>query len=208
MMNKNIVIFDLDGTLYPRSNAFFHFLEVKTQQYIMSKCPSLTIEEFNKMEKDIPSVIEAIDFLGIPRENFYDSVYGDIDYTKFFDKDKKLIQCFEKSTFKQENFIVTMSGYKEIKNITKLLGIDKFITKAYSPEGTNVKSKKDLYKLIIDEYKKNKYQQIFIVGDGYSIDILPAMELGIKTIYISSDNVTNKVSDFKIKNIYEAFEIL
>ncbi len=207
-MNKNIVIFDLDGTLYPRNNIFFHFLEIKTQKYMMSECPNLTLEEFEEMEKNIPSVIEAINFLGISREKFYRKVYSDIDYNNFFEKDNRLIQCFEKNLSKQENFIVTMSGYKEIENITSILGIDKFITKAYSPEGTNVKSKKELYKSIINEYKKNEQQQVFVIGDGYAIDIVPAIELGIKTIYISADNEKNRTSDFIIKNIYEAFEIL
>lgn len=67
-MLKNIAIFDLDGTLYSRENKFFHFLELKTQNYIMNECPYLTLEHFNEMERNIPSIIDAIDFLKIPRK--------------------------------------------------------------------------------------------------------------------------------------------
>ena len=206
-MVNNIVIFDLDGTLYSRKNDFFHFLELKTQNYMMSECPGLTLEKFNEMEKNIPSVIDAIDFLKIPREKFYKDVYSDINYKSFFKRDNMLIEKFEEKLGKQENFIVTMSGYKEIEDITEVLGINKFITKSYSPEGTNAKSKKDFYIEIINKYKKDK-QQVYVIGDGYSIDILPAIELGLKTIYISQDKMIGKKADYIVDNIYEAFEIL
>ena len=45
---KNIIIFDLDGTLYPRNNKFFSFLEIKTQNYMMKMKPNLTLEKFEK----------------------------------------------------------------------------------------------------------------------------------------------------------------
>ena len=81
---KNTIIFDLDGTLYPRNNKFFSFLEIKTQNYMMKMKPNLTLEKFEKMEKNIPNLLDALKYLKLDKNKFYRDVYEDINYKKFF----------------------------------------------------------------------------------------------------------------------------
>ena len=200
---KQIIIFDLDGTLYSKDNAFFKFLEIKTQKYMMRMTPNLTNKQFKKMEEKIPNLLQALEYLKLDKNKFYEDVYGDIEYETFFKEDKKLKNIL--SGMNTTNFIVTMSGNKEINAISKLLGIEKYIEKGYSPELLDISSKGEIYEKILVEYDINP-KDCFVIGDDFKIDIEPAIAIGMNTVYIS--NKKDKNADFTAKNIYEALNMI
>lgn len=201
---KNTIIFDLDGTLYPRNNKFFSFLEIKTQNYMMKMKPNLTLEKFEKMEKSIPNLLDALRYLELDKNKFYKDVYEDINYEDFFKEDKKLKNMLE--NINTINLIVTMSANRQVEEISRLLGIDKYIERGYSPEQLDINSKEEIYIKILKEYCISP-KNCFVIGDDYEIDIEPAIRLGINNIYITNKQDT-KDADFVVKNIYEALNII
>lgn len=205
-MLKKTVIFDLDGTLYSGEHSFLKFLDLKTEKFLIKECPFLTTDKIYEMEQMVPSIIEAIDLLKISREKYYNEIFSNINYESFFTRDKKLIQAFEREEEFQENFIVSLAGYKQIEEITRILGIDKYFRDFYSLEKTKINSKKDFYLQIINKYKAD-LKKTCVVGDNYKVDLLPAIELGLKVIYINTKKKCDMLGD-TVKDIYQAFEIL
>lgn len=191
---SKLIIFDLDGTLYNESNAISEIIDDKIKSYIMKE-KKLSEADYNDLEKKIPDLLDAIKKLKINKRHFYNEVYKNIKYEHYFDENKKLRELLISISGKK--IICTNSCNYHVMQILSNLKIKDLFDEIYTTE--EYENKTEIYNIILKKYKLLA-EDVYVVGDNYKVDILPAKRIGFKTIFINENS--------KIKDIDEAIKII
>lgn len=186
-MEKKLLIFDADGTLWDSENdvflAFNHTLKTKVgfevNETEFKKLAGLSIGTM--FEKTLPDDKKD---LANECKNFYRSYYLDeghcMDTTELFDKVREVLE-----KFKEEGFYITMASGKPKRGLDKMVKhfeLEEMFDMVLGTGESNFKSKPDpgIINYIMEELNVSKEDTVMI-GDSKA-DVLAGKNAGIDTI--------------------------
>ncbi|MHA1873834.1 MAG: HAD family hydrolase [Candidatus Heimdallarchaeaceae archaeon] len=201
-------IFDQDGTLYPKNSELTDALRERTKEWI-SESLGITREEVNaiyaQLPKEFPHAYHGFLSLGLSPEEYHREVFDKVDPALFLIEDKRLVTLF--SRIPVPKFVVTLASLGYSERLQQRLGVYDSIEKTISAiEHPPTYSKAEAYELIRGNLGITA-EEICVIGDNLSTDILPAVENGFKGILVDSSNVSNRGFQV-IGSIYSLEEFL
>ena len=180
-------IFDLDNTLYSGDTKVFDQVDKKMSKFISEKL-KVTIEEAKKIQKNYfheynTTLNGMIKNHKIDANEFLEFVH-DVDL-KFLKADKPLENEIAKLNGKK--IIFTNGSKAHAANVTKRIGIDELFDGVFDIVESDFIPKPSIepYKKIIENYKIEPQYCIFF--EDIAINLKPAHELGMKTVWIKND---------------------
>ena len=209
------IIFDEDGTLIKwdkkydlKVNEALKELNIK---YTKKEANSL-LEAFNNYENE--NLIFNIEKMSNFINKYTNKKYPKEIVTKVLEKwgtcvpkkiDSKVINTLEYLNTKYELVILTDWFKKPQLNRLKLLKIDKYFTKIYTAEHTKRKPYKEAFQQAIENLKP---EECVMVGDSLERDIIGAIKLKIKPIWINEKEEKINFECIQIRKIEELKSIL
>ncbi len=206
---KNIknFIFDCDGVLYDDLEGVFGQVSKRMTEYISrklnltpTKAKELQTNYFHKYNTSLNGLMIHHD---IDPNEFLKYVH-DINLD-FLNKD--LVLRKELSKLKAKKFVFTNGSHEHASNITSTLGIKDLFDGFFDITDCNFVPKPSIepYKKFINKFNINPSETLFI--EDIAINLKPAKELGMKTVWLENDEFWGKKDsnedfvDFKINNL-------
>lgn len=201
------IIFDVDDTLIPFRDEYVLKLYQVYKKYVdkdIKDIINLIIEITESYDKNCV-YYNKTDYLkhinNYLNTNLSEDFINEIfDTMKTFinDEDKSIESTLKYLSSKYELVVLT-NWFKEVQ-VKRLenLGLLKYFKEIYTSDIIKRKPYKESFLTAIGN---NKVEECVMVGDDYNIDIKPAKELGLATVYIGDKNDFN--SDYIIKKIEE-----
>lgn len=207
---KQLIIFDLDGTLYKfRGGSYKRSLLQKrvldnAKKYIADKLRSDIAEAqkiLTKIQKQYgeDTSIGLEKELGIDRYDYFNAVW-DIPAHGIVKKERGLREAL--LALKREYNLVLLSDAPQvwINNALNELGLkDVFCDNIFSGEGNSRKGLGNAFSNIVKKLGTSP-RSCVAIGDQESTDIIPAAKLGMRTIFVHRTK-RSKVADVNIKSI-------
>ncbi len=209
-MNSNkLIIFDLDGTLYKLKGGSFSSSELNKE--MLKNAAKYIQVKLNKSREEASEILKNIKIeygenisialeekYNLDRYEYFDYVW-DIDPKNLIIKYDNLENILMRMSKEYQFLLTSDAPRKWIENVLKELNIDSFFEgKILSGEGNKRKVFGNRFTYIAKEYNI-KPEQIVAIGDQEESDIIPAKQLGFKTIYINKENKSD-VADISIKD--------
>ncbi len=209
------ILFDVDGTLYPFKDGYLNSRlasEVNERAFsFVKKFLDCSYEEAKKIMLDI-SVIEGENIsialknrYGISKETYFNNVW-DIDPVRVIDNKVDLTSIFKYLSLKYQLIAVSDAPYVWVTKALSYLGIKDLFFAIETGENDQSKKSKTLFSSVIEKYGLDPTLTISI-GDQEETDIIPAKELGMKTVCIGESNFAD-VSVNSISNICDGISQL
>ena len=201
-------IFDQDGTLYPKKSKLTDALRERTKEWI-SESLSMTREEvdsiYARLPKEFPHPYHGFLSFGLSPEEYHREVFEKVDPTKFLSQDDKLVELFSKIA--QPKFIVTFASLGYSARLQEKLGVYGLVRQTISAiECSLAYSKAEAYESIRNELGVPA-NEICVVGDNLSTDVLPAVENGFRAVLV--DSFRESSTEFQcISSIYGLEKLL
>lgn len=212
MKNIQLIIFDLDGTLYNFDSKDFASskfnADAKERAYkFLSKRLNLGLKETIQTYSDIKEKYSGELSLGLEKE------FG-IDRYEYFNNvwcpdprdyiSKKSLKKFM-SSFEQKLVILTAAPRIWAESVLKYLDIYALFEKNIFTGEPDIRKPNPLaFKQILDQYKVSPSNALS-VGDQEHSDIIPAKNLGIHTVIVGSKSL---YADFSIDKLEDLSKIL
>ena len=204
-MEIKMLVFDQDGTLYSNSHELFLYTRVKTKEWLSKKLNKPLIEInniYDKLPNKFPNPYIGFNSLGCTTKEYMSEVFDKINPKKFIDFNPRLYKFFENEPLLKA--LVTLASPKYTEELQEKLRLKNFYDKILYVKDFKSYNKKACYQKLAKDFNI-EFPQICVIGDSYVNDILPAQELGCKTIFISESEQTF-VNTKKVKNIEEFIE--
>lgn len=196
-----MMIFDQDGTLYPKKHELYQYTRKLTKRWLQNKL-KVTSDEMEKIYKSLsvnyPNPYFGFISLGCTVNEYMSEVFDKIEPEKFLTYNPILYNFFKTCNIKKS--LVTFSSPRYTKKLQNVLKITNFYSEILYVKDFKTYNKKECYKKIAKDYNL-KYQEICVIGDSKENDINPAKELGCQTIWISSEGNANNIDEFIIKEM-------
>jgi len=210
MISINCILFDLDGTLYnsPAYNEYFD----SQMAAIVADFLHVDLGEATRLlrgrREEKGTLTRAMESLGINRHEFHRLVAKHVDPTRFLSKDQATTDLIIRLKARGLRAgLVSNSGRELVAKLLSALGL-----------------KADLFDLIVtgSEVEPKPSHQPFLValaklqcekastvyvGDREEAEILPAHEVGLKTILINRSHQKQSVSKYADATIHELSEL-
>jgi FMN phosphatase YigB (HAD superfamily) len=183
--------------MYPSDNPLTSQIDLSVRQLFESR--DLDYRELLLLEDRIPSVLDALVEVGIPRALFYESVYSKINYEGCLVEDRALRSILD--SLQVPKFVVSIAPMSHIRSVLERLGVTEYIEGSYSMEAESSTSKGDVYEVIIAEVGVPP-ASVLIVGDNPCVDLKPGADLGCVTICVCSSPIA-----FAMPNISSIHQI-
>jgi len=179
-------IFDLDGTLYPKSCLLYFEMSrlIKNWFLIQLKIGEReAVEFFDGLKLAYPNALEAIQAYGLSLPSFHRFVFGGLSPDEHLREDREIQRLL--SILSGQKFLVTFSSHDYSLRVLRVIGVDQFFSEIYNP-GVNwfTCQKIDAYETIRIKYGLRP-EEICIVGDNYEVDLRRAKEMGYGCVLIS-----------------------
>ena len=216
-MNKKVLIFDLDGTLYQLQGGSYEKSILKTKiqnnaKKFISKRLGVNMTDSSKILTRIENEYGEKISIGLEIEfnlNRYDyfNFVWDISTHNIVKKNTNLKKIL--LTLNKKYIFVLLSDAPKIwiENVLKKLNIyDSFSKNIFSGESEFRKGFNNGFTNVLNKMNLKSIDCISI-GDQEKTDIIPAKKLGIKTIYINQTK-KSKVADISIKSINDILDVL
>src|SRR3989344_4050516 len=181
-------IFDLDGTLYPKTNALYREMSSLIRQWFQNQ---LYIRDedmeryYERLNRTHPSPLGAIHALGLSLVSFHREVFGRLAPERHLVEDTLLQEVF--SRLSGEKFIVTLSSRQHALKVLDTLRVSQYFSDIVV-QGVNwrTRSKLDAYEAI---RKSNKWlpSEMCVVGDDPAVDLKEAYTVGYRCVAVSYD---------------------
>ena len=198
-MKIKIIIFDQDGTLYPKNHKLYRDTRKLTKKWI-SKSLKIPLEDVEKIYKELaiqyPNPYIGFQSLGLSVEEYMNNVFDKIEPENYLQYNLIIHDYFQNSKCKK--ILITFASPKYTKKLQKKLEIEEFYDEILYVKDFKSYNKKECYEEIVNKYKVNN-KEILVIGDSYVNDIKPAIELGCQTIFISQNGDFDNIESF-IKN--------
>lgn len=187
-MNKKIkmIVFDQDGTLYPRENELIIETRKKTKKWLANKLKK-DLDEIEKIYKQLPKKYPnpylGFMSIGCSVDEYMSEVFDKVNPDKYLKFNPLLYKFFESN--KQLKALVTLASPNYTIKLQETLKLKSFYDKILYVKDFETYSKGQCYKKLAKNFNI-KFEEMCVIGDSYDNDILPAQELGCETILISS----------------------
>ncbi len=187
-MNKKIkmIVFDQDGTLYPRENKLIIETRKKTKKWLANKLKK-DLDEIEKIYKQLPKKYPnpylGFMSIGCSVDEYMSEVFDKVNPDKYLKFNPLLYKFFESN--KQLKALVTLASPNYTIKLQETLKLKSFYDKILYVKDFETYSKGQCYKKLAKNFNI-KFEEMCVIGDSYDNDILPAQELGCETILISS----------------------
>lgn len=210
-----LIAWDLDGTLYPSSQKLRDYIE---EQRITAVAKHLNLSEqtaekqFQTVYRQLNSHTRSMNALGLNGHDFFINLWRKINLKNFVRPHPQLIQLFTKviQTGKFRHVLLTnanteQSAAKKLKEI----GLSpEFFDQIFAPTVSGYSKPEPEAFTPLWEKTGIEKQKIVYVGDRERTDILPAKQLGLRTIKVSWDEPINSAADWQISSPLELLEAL
>ncbi|MBU3935638.1 HAD family hydrolase [Patescibacteria group bacterium] len=208
-MKKFKYIFDLDGTLYrfnKSSGGYFvksqFYQDIKENVYRffakeLKISRKQSIQTYKKIMDEFKGEVSlgVEKTFGIDRYQYFSATWN-LDPEKYLEPNENLIPMIE--PLSGNIAILTSAPLVWAQNALKFLGIDEYFKDAvFTGEGDIRKPNPEAFVQILKSFNCPS-NEVFSIGDQEQTDILPAKNLGIKTIIVGSESA---IADYSIKTI-------
>ncbi|MBU0591940.1 HAD hydrolase-like protein [Candidatus Micrarchaeota archaeon] len=188
-------IFDLDGTLYPRKSPLFAEIRKRTNEWL-GKELGVTEEEAIRrlyvLKPQYPDYLDRFLKVGLSVKGYHEGVFAEISPANFLGPDMELRAILE--SLDGPNFVVSYAPLKYAELVLKVLGIRELIRQVHSIDEEN-------------HFKGRKYAEItaiesilpsegIVFGDNFTVDLKPALELGMSAVIIGEEDQMVKLARF------------
>ena len=199
-----LMLFDQDGTLYEKTNPIIHAVRQKVIRLIAFK-KQIDFYEAKNIYFQLPAQyknpFEGLASIGVLSSEYWE-VFDAVPVIEYIRMDKKLKKILD--AFSVEKHIVTFASKNYSVQLIKSLGLSQCFKKIINIDQKYNFNKGNYYAHLI--MKGNHPDDILVIGDDYYNDILPALQLNIKTVHISKEVVSKDV--LTITSIYDLQSIL
>jgi len=215
--NKQLIILDLDGTLYDFKEGSFKMSGLNkiilrnAEKYIMNKLHKTKKEATLILRKILKKYGENISIglekeFSINRFDYFNSVWN-INAKKFIKFDSSVRKILLKISGHYDYLLISDAPMIWIKSVLKELNVaDVFSKKIISGEGDQRKIFGNIFHMILGDYKINP-ENCVAIGDQEKTDIIPAKKLGMRTIFISKKK-SSRYADYNIRKFKEITKVL
>jgi len=188
-------IFDLDGTLYPRTSPLFLSMASLMKHWFQKQLQISDdkVDEWYEWQKtEYPTPLRAIQAFGLSVASFHQEVFGSLNPESCLAKDAGLQEML--SQLSGDKFVVTLSQYEHAVRVLEVLGVRGYFEDILV-HGRNwhTNSKLDAYEEI-RKFNGLAPAEMCVVGDNPRIDLLEASENGYKCVAISGYNPIPDIS--------------
>lgn len=203
-----LIVWDLDGTLYPTNPDFSNEIQSKKIDKVAHhlSCSTQQAEiKFNKILKQTSSNTKTLDILGMNGTRFFVDLWQEISLNLYIQKNPKLIEMFSKISPLPQAMLTNSNSRKNIQKKLNIIGLkpEQFVFIITSVEVGYSKPHPKIFEELI---KKSQLlpKEIIYVGDREKTDIIPAKKLGIKTCIVNSVNTS---ADLEVSTPVELLEM-
>lgn len=199
-INQEILVFDMDGTLYPhdgdnkhfKNSTLYRIVDENSIQFVINHegCgrdeAKILIEEGHKDAIGVSNVLSKR--YGITRAEYFDIVW-DINPKRVirnFDIPKAVVQRLKLQG--KRLFLLTASPRIWMENVIRELDLDKEFERKYN--GQMFVLKDEIFELLSKEFDP---RIILSVGDQFRTDLRPAQERGMAIFEVKSPSDFNKL---------------
>ncbi|MFJ2834274.1 HAD family hydrolase [Nocardia sp. NPDC087230] len=178
-MGKQLIILDLDGTCYPRDSALTRIIDDRTTTFLVKRA-GVEPADLDAMERRNPSILEALDLLGIPRRQWADAVYQDLPYRRLLHPDPALALAL--SRIGGPRILVTMAPGRHAIEVLDALGLAAMIDRTISVCDNEFHTDKhEIYRELVADFGAT---EATVFGDNVALDLDPASALGCVCVHI------------------------
>lgn len=196
-----MLVFDQDGTLYSKENNLILETRNKTKCWLSNKLKK-NLNEIDELYKQLPKKYAnpylGFKSLGCSVDEYMTEVFDKVDPSKFLNFNQMLYSYFEDS--KKLKALVTFASPNYTIKLQETLRLKEFYDRILYVKDFETYSKGQCYQKLAKDFNIN-FDEMCVIGDSYYNDILPAQQLGCKTVLIS-----NKNREFKNVKMYKNIE--
>lgn len=201
-------IFDQDGTLYPKQSRLTDAIRERTKEWISGSLGIARNEVdaiYSKLPENFPHPYHGFLSLGLTPKEYHREVFDKVDPALFLDEDSQLVALFSKISVPK--FVVTLASLGYSEKLQRRIGIYDLVERTISAiEHPPTYSKLEAYELT-RKHLGIAAEEICVVGDNLSTDILPAVENGFKAFFV--DSARSPSTEFhNLDNIYSLEKFL
>ncbi len=196
-------IFDLDGTLYPRTNPVYSEMSNKIKKWFKSQLGFEDNEEkqFDLLKLNYEHPLQAVIKLDLSADDFNQQIYGKLQKNDHLFIDHALIKII--SNLSGLKFVVSVSTKQHTLESLNLLGLTNLFDGIYNPNPDwNGNKKIEIYESIRMKYGLHAFA-VCVIGDTFELDLKDALDVGYKCCLISEfkyKGVTNIQSVSRLTN--------
>lgn len=209
-LKDKLIIFDMDGTLYNFKGGSFEKSGLKKR--IAENANSFVQIKLNKTKDEASKILKVLrteygdnisialeEKFNLLRKDYFDYVW-DVEANIFIETHKDLNNILSKLDKEFKLILISDAPQIWIDNVLGQLGIAYLFEKEiFSGDGNNRKSFGNRFNSI-SQYYNILPERIISVGDQENTDIIPACNLGFKTILISKQKQSS-VADVRIEDV-------
>jgi FMN phosphatase YigB (HAD superfamily) len=214
-MGKRIIMFDLDGTLYPykgnsfRDTSLYEDLKQRSLEFITKKL-NIGIEEATKRYDFVAKKYNFVLSKGFEKEYGLDrteylNFAWNMDPTLHIEKDARLISMLKELSRTHDLFILSDAPSIWINKLLEFFEVGGYFKGIFSGGDNNVRKKSGLYCHALQTLNADP-KNVIMVGDEYLVDVIIPKKFGIVTCLVG--DTENSQSDYNIKDIIRLREIL
>lgn len=181
-------IFDLDGTLYPKSDNLYMAMSSSITRWFKKHLAARSEDFANfyeEMKQLYPSPLGAIQAFGLDVDSYEKEVFEEIDPKHYLFEDASVKSTF--SLLAGKKFLVTLSSRSHTEKVLHALEVGQYFSEIYNPGNNwNTCNKIDAYEKIRTECELSP-EEICVVGDSYLVDLQDAEMAGYVCILVSEE---------------------
>ncbi|WP_407916758.1 HAD family hydrolase [Kitasatospora sp. NE20-6] len=167
------LVLDLDGTVYPADGPVTAAIDARTTDFLL-RHTGLGAGELAALERERPSILDALDHLGIPRDHWARAVHGGLEYTGLLRPDPGLRAALAR--VRARRVVVTLAPATHARSVLAALGLTDLVDDLFSVFDTADAYKDRVYaELAADQ---GGGARILVVGDNPRLDLDPAAAHG------------------------------
>jgi len=199
---------DLDGTLYPTSQALTRLIQKRQYQVVSEKMRwslQRTRSEYEKRYVELGSNTKTMTSFGIDGISYFTSVWDTIDLARFIHRDERIMRLFEAFTIRRHFLISNSNRLDQIQKKLLLIGLQAEIFEVIVPteELGEVKPDPAPFLFALEKLRLPPEQTLFI-GDRVSTDVMGASAVGMRTCRIGE---TTASADICVASVYDIASI-
>jgi len=201
---RKVLILDMDGTLNQLDGENGGYSGSTLEKTVLARVTTLISEKLtitqdkariliNKgPESEDPLSIYISKRLGITRADYFKYVWGNIDPKEAIRPNNKILELLRtiKNDRPKIKLVLLSSAPKVwVDNVLRFLEIDKnLFEESYSVEDFERKS--DAFEMFSQRYLP---KNVWSIGDQYETDLEPALTVGINTVSVNDNNMSNRL---------------